>query len=71
MDCGAYKVQLNGGNAFSKYEEINQHIKQLNNFKTRINNKYVKNGLFLIFYNFNLFFICSLHFNLHTTYNKI
>jgi len=44
MDCGAYKVQLNGGNAFSKYEEINQHIKQLNNFKTRINNKYVKDG---------------------------
>ena len=42
MDCGAYKVQLNGGNAFSKYEEINQHIKQLNNFKTRINNKYIK-----------------------------
>ena len=42
MDCGAYKAQLNGGNAFSKYEEINQHIKQLNNFNTTINNKYIK-----------------------------
>jgi hypothetical protein len=41
MDCGAYKAQLNGGKAFSSnYEEINQHIQQLNNFKTMINKKY-------------------------------
>ena len=42
MDCGAYKAQLNGGNAFSKYEELNKHVNELNNFKMTINNKYVK-----------------------------
>ena len=42
MDCGAYKAQLNGGNAFSKYEELNKHVNELNKFKMTINNKYVK-----------------------------
>jgi hypothetical protein len=42
MDCGAYKAQLNGGNAFSKYDEINKHVNELNKFKMTINNKYVK-----------------------------
>jgi hypothetical protein len=42
MDCGAYKAQLNFGNAFSKYEEINQHVRRLNEFKTTINKKYIK-----------------------------
>ncbi len=45
MDCGAYKVQLNGGKTFSKYEEMNKHVNELNKFKMSINNKYVKDGL--------------------------
>jgi hypothetical protein len=42
MDCGAYKAQLNVGNAFSKYDELNKHVNELNKFKMTINNKYVK-----------------------------
>lgn len=40
MDCGAYKVQLNNNTAFTKYDEINKHVENLNIFRNAINNKY-------------------------------
>ena len=44
MDCGAYKVQLNNSTAFTKYDEINKHVENLNIFRNRINTKYIKDG---------------------------
>lgn len=40
MDCGAYKAQLNDGQSYSKYEEINKHVENLNIFRNTINSKY-------------------------------
>jgi carbonic anhydrase len=42
MACGAFKYQLNGGNAFNPYDELKAHVKQLNDFRTTINGKYTK-----------------------------
>jgi carbonic anhydrase len=40
MDCGAYKAQLNDGKSYSKCEEINKHVENLNIFRNTINSKY-------------------------------
>ena len=42
MACGAFKHQLNNGNAFNPYDELKEHVKQLNDFRTTINGKYTK-----------------------------
>lgn len=41
MSCGAYKAQLNNGAPYETYDEILQHIVQLNDFRTSINSKFV------------------------------
>ncbi len=40
MECGAYKVQLNGGVKFTPYVELQKHIENLNSFRNLINQKY-------------------------------